>query len=430
MTKQTVLIRHYLQGDAPQQLLVIHEGACHAMSPPLVEVRGVFSADRRGGLIAAATAANGRHGYINGAGDWLVAPELDDAFGFSADGLARYCEQGRWGYLNLHGALAIAPAFDAAAAFSHGLAAVKVANGLWRYIDTSGAFAVEGEFVQAGPFAANGLAAASLEHQGSVGYIDREGRWAIAPRFAEAGRFGDHGVAPVAALGSRLHGLIDATGNWVLEPHHDRIHEFNADGLAYYEESSNNHGYLNAAGEVVIGERSYSLSDTMRSGIAKDGDNTYLGADGTEIDAPGVLWSTHFNEHGFAVARGRAKAPFGVLAASRWGMLHTNGAFLPVPDGVIEPLTMPSGSLVRQEPGTALAAFLGDDGSVAMLDREARIAYRWRREQGEGGAFAALIDIAGACCGKVLRAPPCGCPRCSSHCRRPASSTRVQRPGN
>lgn len=405
MLPQPILIRHYLQADgAPQQLLLLHEGALLAMSPVLVDVAGAFSDDGRGGLIAAGLAADGRFGYLNAKGDWLVAPELDAARPFSQDGLARYCLGGRWGYLNLQGSVAIAPAYAAAEGFFHGLAAVKVVQDGWRYIDRSGQFAFEGSLFQAGPFAANGLAAARQDQTSKAGYIDRQGRWAIAAQFAEARRFSADGVAP-AATRPKLFGLIDAAGNWVLKPRHEDICDFNADGLAFCVDGSGNayadRGYLNGAGDLVIKKRPYQLSETMHCGIAREGQNTYLSAAGTELDTGKVWWGADFNEHGFAIGRGRADA-----AAPAWGIVRTDGSFLAAPQGIVEPLTMDDGRFARMAAGTPLLPFLGADGSVAMLDRDARVAFRWRREQGEGGAFAALCDAAG----RVLWQGPAGAP--------------------
>lgn len=396
MPIQPILIRNHFQADDDyDDLLVIHEGVARAMEPPLVQVLGPFWDDGRGGLIAAASAGDAACGYINATGDWLVAPDLDDARTFSDDGLSRFRKNGLWGYMNLLGQCVIAPRHEAVSAFAHGLAAVKVSAAAWRYIDLRGQFAFDGSFFNAGQFAANGLAAVRLNEQDKTGYIGRDGQWVIAAQFDDALGFSVHGVAP-AASAPKMFGLIDTAGNWIVPPLHDRIDEFNADGLAFCLQKGFKFGYLDASGKHVLKDQSYHLSTTMSCGIVKYGEKTYFKADGSELDTPYVYWGTDFTEHGFAIGHGSpaAEDPTGIDDGSLiWGLVRTDGVFLPAPKEVIEVLSS-DGALWLPETNTPLAPFLGRDG-VVLLDRDARVAYRWRREHGDAGQFAALYDHAG-----------------------------------
>ncbi|WP_166879525.1 WG repeat-containing protein [Massilia mucilaginosa] len=396
MPTQPILIRNFFQPDDEyDDLLVIHEGAARAMDPPLVQVGGAFRDDGRGGLIAAASAGEGACGYINATGDWLVAPDLDEARAFSDDGLSRFRKNGLWGYMNLLGQCVVAPVHEAVGAFTHGLAAVKVSANAWRYIDTRGEFAFDGSFADAGQFAANGLAAVRVGKRDKTGYIGRDGQWVIAPQFHEALGFSVHGVAP-AASAPKMFGLIDTAGNWIVQPRHDRIDEFNADGLAFCLQKGFEFGYLDASGKHVLKDQSYHLSTTMSCGIVKYGEKTYFKADGSELNTEYVYWGTDFTEHGFAIGHGSdaAENPTAIDDGSLlWGLVRTDGVFLPAPKEAIEVLSS-EGSLWLPESNTPLAPFLARDG-VVLLDRDARVAYRWRREQSDAGQFAALYDQAG-----------------------------------
>ncbi|UOD29093.1 WG repeat-containing protein [Massilia violaceinigra] len=396
MPTQPILIRNYLQPDDEyDDLLVIHEEVARAMEPPLVYVLGRFCDDGRGGLIAAASAGKRGYGYINATGDWVVAPDLEEARTFNTDGLARFRQNGLWGYMNVLGQCAIAAQYEVAGAFTHGLAAVKVVAGAWRYIDTHGQFAFDGSFAAAGPFAANGYAAVRLGKRDKTGYIGRDGQWVIAPKFDEALAFSVEGVAP-AANAPKMFGLIDTSGKWIVKPVHDRIDEFNADGLAFCLQKGFKFGYLDASGKHVLKDQSYHLSTTMSCGIVKYGEKAYFKADGSALDTPSVCWATDFTEHGFAIGHGcdAAENPNDIDDGSLlWGLVRTDGVFLPAPKEVIEVLSS-DGALWLPEPNTPLAPFLAHDG-VVLLDRDARVAYRWRRGQSDAGQFAALYDHAG-----------------------------------
>ncbi|WP_167235776.1 WG repeat-containing protein [Massilia genomosp. 1] len=290
MPTRPILIRNHFQADdAYGDLLLIHEGVARAMEPALVQVLGPFRDDGRGGLIAAASAGDDACGYINATGDWLVAPDLDDAYTFSDDGLSRFRKNGLWGYMNLLGQCVIAPRHEAVSAFAHGLAAVKVSATAWRYIDLHGQFAFDGSFFNAGQFVANGLAAARLSEQDKTGYIGRDGQWIIAAQFDDALGFSVHGVAP-AASAPDMFGLIDTAGNSIVPPRHDRIDQFNADGLAFCIQKGFTFGYLDASGKHVLKDQSCHLSTTMSCGIVKYGEKTFFKADGSELDTPYVYW--------------------------------------------------------------------------------------------------------------------------------------------
>ncbi|UOD30282.1 WG repeat-containing protein [Massilia violaceinigra] len=240
-----------------------------------------------------------------------------------------------------------------------------------------------------GPFTAIGLAVA----RGSTykcGYIDRSGARAIAPRFEPPAPFSRHGVAPASENGRRF-GIINQQGEWVLAPCYDEIETFNDDGLAWFKADDNQEGYLDAAGIPVIPD-CYDLSRTMRHGVAVEraAQRWYRSADDVPEFGEAFDWAGDFNTHGFALARAviQERGPV-------WGIARLDGTFAAVPADVLEPLPDWDNDIGYPEPGTPLIAFLARDGSIALLDRDARVAFRPRAESDDGGEQVALYDQTG-----------------------------------
>jgi len=68
----------------------------------------------------------GKFGYINAQGELVIAPKLDYANDFDANGLAQIQENGLWGYINTKGEMVIAPKFDGVGGFAaNGLAKIR-----------------------------------------------------------------------------------------------------------------------------------------------------------------------------------------------------------------------------------------------------------------------------------------------------------------
>lgn len=384
---QPVLIRNYMSPPAAwDELLILHEAKVYTSSPGLVQVFGRFIDDGAGGAIAAAMAVNGKYGYVNATGGWVLEPALEYAFPFS-EGLSHFCEGGLWGYRGRDGKVVVLARFMRVEPFRHGLAVVDVEGGKSRYIDSSGGYAFDASFTAAGSFSAVGLAPARGTSS-KYGYIDRTGAWAIAPRFLLPLAFSDAGVAP-AAEKTKQYGLIDRQGKWVLEPCYQRIREFNDDTLAFCSERYEHDGYLDTSGVLVIRDMR-SLSAHMQCGIAVDSNYICMTAQGKlEFDVP-LDWCDDFNEHAFAVARSADGS-----SAPVWGIARADGTFAAPPAGAVEPITVRHRHIAPCEAGTALAAFVEHDLGVVLLDRDARVVYRLRAENGPQGTYAALYDAAG-----------------------------------
>ena len=376
--------------DADRQayaLLIVHADRAIAPQPALRQVVE-FESTPHGGFISAAQAHDGGWGYINEQGQWLVAPTLDNARGFTEDGVARFCRAGRWGYLNLLGQEVIAPQFDDARPLRNGLAAVKTGPHAWRIIDLQGQFTCAATFADLGNFGAVGLAPAQPWDPDRDlplwGYVDHRGQWVVAPRFAQAHSFDEQAVAAVSANG-KTWGLINAQGQWVLQPCHARMDAFNSEELAYYAEAATGEGpcgYLNTRGKVAV-RGGQGLSHQMACGLVADRthETRFFDLHGAPLPGPALSYATDFQpELECAVARlASATSP----DANPWGLLHTDGRLVPAPQGLREPLTQSDGSIPPTQPDTALVPFLASDGQVVWIDREGQVVWRARYDGGQ-----------------------------------------------
>ena len=143
---------------------------------------------------------------IDKTGDYAIAPKFDDANNFS-EGLASVMigkpesftkdihyyipkQNGKWGYIDMTGTFIISPQFDAAGSFSEGLAPVK-RDGKWGFIDKNGNFIIKPQYDDASCFIEN---LAYVKIDGKYGYIDKYGKFFIKPKFDSAEPFID-GIA-------------------------------------------------------------------------------------------------------------------------------------------------------------------------------------------------------------------------------------------
>ncbi len=205
--------------------------------------------------------SNGKYGYIDKTGAWVIHPTFDGALAFS-EGLARievrktgsddWDTANRRGFIDRKGVL-VTPLFDWVGDFSEGLAQARV--GMREgFIDKSGAWVVHHGFYGLSAFS-EGLAAARTGEK--WGYINKTGAWVIRPQFdfvrdfkeglAEAGI---HGVGPYTAnFKGPHHGYIDRAGAWVIEPRFEHSSPFSC-GLAWVRQGGTR-GFIDKTGAWV-----------------------------------------------------------------------------------------------------------------------------------------------------------------------------------
>jgi len=181
----------------------------------------------------AAVKVAGQWRFINKAGDVFMEPNPGtwgvSFVGSFHDGLAQiHARDGKVGFIDKSGVWVIPPSFEEARDFSDGLAAVKT-DGKWGYIDTKGNVQLRVQYMEAGPFK-DGLAPVSIQESAAVpprvGFVNRYGEFVIAPHFDAANPFCG-GMSAVNYDGNW--GYIKKDGTFVIGPRLPQAFSFAGD---------------------------------------------------------------------------------------------------------------------------------------------------------------------------------------------------------
>jgi hypothetical protein len=192
---------------------------------------------------------------------------------------------GKWGYQDTTGAFVIPPQFDSADVFSEGLARVEL-HRKWGYVDVSGRVVIPLKFVHAEPFT-DGLALVYTTWGANIfgtegwdffrraGYINHDGKFVIGPRNTLNARGFSEGIAPfqpaLSTAQSPKWGYLDKSGKWAIKPQFDVAAGF-SEGLAAAAQKKSEHdelvfGYIDHAGRFVIPPQFHG-AEPFRNGIA------------------------------------------------------------------------------------------------------------------------------------------------------------------
>lgn len=310
--------------------------------------------------LAAAKDAKGRWGYLNTEGQWAIPPQWDAARDFTEDGLARVQKGDLWGYVGTDLKTHIKPTWTEASPFKNGRAAVTLGDEMVGAIDTAGKLVVPARYRLIGHFARNGLARTATKDD-RWGYVNAQGNAPFELREADlALDFDDFPVAPVSV--KEKWGVIDANGRWVLKPSLNRLHEFQAPGLAAFQTGNDKTGYVDLQGREVIPPG--DLSDRIGQGLIRSGSQgsssfSFINTQGKTAIAGPFDWAASFGERGPTWARRKGQ----------WGLLTSTGQWVAA-GAELEPLVeLPDNVRTIQ-------------GGLSMWLHAAQ-AIEWKSEQGQ-----------------------------------------------
>jgi hypothetical protein len=167
----------------------------------------------------AAAKTNGKWGFIDKKGNFVIAAQYDKVLSFS-DGLAAVnigyqfdaknadnCHTGKWGFIDSQGKWVIEPSFEAAEQFDDGLAKVNqgavyraykgvtLMGGKWGFLQKDGTWFIEPNDTLYGNFS-EGICSFKIPRGSKWGYINKENKTIIPPIYLKAGEF-KQGLAPV-----------------------------------------------------------------------------------------------------------------------------------------------------------------------------------------------------------------------------------------
>lgn len=232
---------------------------------------------------------NGKWGFIDKTGQVKIAPQFDQAEGFS-EGLAPvgFGERDmiKWGYIDKSGQIIMDPVFQRAYPFSEGMAAVEM-KGRWGYLDKTGRMVIEPQYGFASDFA-QGFAVVRTPmirlgpltiSEPKTYFLDKQGN-KLKLKVSDGKSF-SQGLAAVSI--DHKNGFINQAGQIQIEPKFDRADGF-SEGLAVVV-NNGSWGYIDQAGDVVIDlqlEEAQPFSEGLAA-VKKDGEWSYIDKTGKQV---------------------------------------------------------------------------------------------------------------------------------------------------
>ncbi len=221
----------------------------------------------------------------------------------------------RYGYINCAGNIVIAPQFDIGGEFREGLAAVKVGDE-WGFIDRTGRMVIAPRFRGVGEFS-EGLAFAAETGSPDYGVIDKTGKFVIEPKFSYGLEFSE-GLAYVDIyLGGRHY--INRKGETALT-----LSDGYSPGDNFYEglavvNKNDKFGFIDRKGEVIIPTQydgAVAFSEGLGS-IRINGKMVYIDKTGKQVISQSYDFANWFTE-GLAA----------VKVDGKWGFIDKTGNFV------------------------------------------------------------------------------------------------------
>ncbi|MFA6212781.1 MAG: WG repeat-containing protein [Candidatus Obscuribacterales bacterium] len=292
-----------------------------------------------------AAAKDGKWGFIDSTGQFVISNELEYATSFS-DGLAAVVIEGNWGFINTKGEIVIEPIYEKAKPFSNGLALVKLRNKLG-YIDKNGNLAIPATFDSGRPFS-EGLAEVGIldrgKHELRLCYINTSGKVCLDTSKIEASAEPDAKEPDVYNLddGKTLFGFKNATG---MSSSDKRPRDFHC-GLAGIK-LGKNYGYINKDGKVVIPPvytAAYDFSENLATVQPNNNfEKAVIDTSGTTVVGPQYKEISQFHDGIAAVNQWQHSS-----SNALWGYINKKGEQI-LPLQYFEATTFSSG-LARVRP--------------------------------------------------------------------------------
>ncbi len=211
------------------ELLIIDKKGQQAINLP------VYGASHFSGNWAAVQLEkDGKYGFIDKKGEWLLKPQFDMA-NVLDDNTGFVVKEGKYGIIDKNGKWIFESDTEFFSNFSENMLPITNTDDKYGYVNQANEMVIPFEFDYAYSFS-EGLALASKE--GKYGFINNKGKWVIEPQFEIFSDDFENGLAKVAQDISTSEdspdlkwGFIDKTGKWVVELEASFVAEF-SEGLA------------------------------------------------------------------------------------------------------------------------------------------------------------------------------------------------------
>jgi hypothetical protein len=306
---------------------------------------------------------DGRWGFIDQTGHFVIEPRFDGAWPFS-EGLARVEVDGKWGYLDMSGQIVIPPRFENAQDFSEGVAGVMI-DDTWGFVNPAGEWIIPPKFkcfvpeYQCVYGFTDGFGFVDTK-DGGYYYFDKAGELVFGP-FGEAWGFSE-GLAPFRKEGALDIGYIDTTGHTVIEPQFDRV-DFGSfsEGLTSVE-IDHKWGYIDATGNMVIAPQ-FDYAAGFSEGLA----NVSIGGKDGFIDRTGKLIIELQFDYAANFSEGLARV--GIDGKS--GFIDKTGQVVITPHPQLrDPWDFKNGlvwTLIEHDDGEVVLGYLDKTGNIVAM---------------------------------------------------------------
>lgn len=335
------------------------------------------------GLLSAVSKENGKWGYINEKGKFVIETQFDAVNEFS-DGYASVSVGGQWGVIDKTGTYTVSPQYEYISAFSQGVAVVvdfdtdDDGNDQYGLIDTNGDLLMPITYDEIGSDPYNGLGLSSADElfvvksgekygyaniKGEIvinpsydcaspfyegyasvcrnekyGFIDKIGNEVIKCQYDGTSNFSEN--LCVVSVGGK-YGVINTKGKYVVNPKYERIISYQ-EGYAKFEKDDK-WGYIDTKGKEVIPAK-YELAHSFINGVGAVSIDGKIGL----IDTEGNWISSKYDD--------MKRINYGLYAISKddkWGIIDSTGKVLlePTYDDIHgEVLTMRESISIMLEP--------------------------------------------------------------------------------
>ena len=264
---------------------------------------------------------NGKYGFINSTGQWVIKPQYDWCDYFY-DGKAIAKEKGKYGFIDVNGEWMAKPIYDTVKHFSEGFAGVgRLSNEermYWDIIDTAGKYLeIKVSALSNISNFYNGRAIGTEDGFLSFHFFNSKGESAfeIKDFYLDENRISDYSEGLLHVFfGEYRSTFIDTAGNNWGKGDFESCGNF-SDGLCWFQESTL-FGYFNSSGEIII-PAVYDSTGNFSEGIALvkvkmkyepntmkmiDGFVQYIDKEGKKIVPPIYTSGTEFSD-GYAMVK-------------------------------------------------------------------------------------------------------------------------------
>lgn len=262
-------------------------------------------------------AENGKYGYINKAGDFVIEPRLDMAHDFYG-AVARVSYDGEYGLISTDGHWVQRPRFSTIEAFQpNGIAIARLATTQDRYviIDQRGEILTSSSYREIAPFSEG---RALVKSSNGYGYLDESGKEVIAAHWGYAKSFSS-GRAIVQQNGRC--GYIDMNGELVIKCQYARCLDFSENRAVVYR-NIRNAGIIDLDGNELIAPTLEKMIHFREGrGLVEDEEQGFY-----FITDKAALYDGYYDEarpfyHGVAAIR----------KGDKWGLINRRGLSLVKP---------------------------------------------------------------------------------------------------